>query len=47
MSVNSITAEDELMFKQLTDPKLKEIAEQVELHGSKKFTIINGLLFKS
>ncbi|CAL1672464.1 unnamed protein product [Lasius platythorax] len=45
-TVNTITAEDELMFRQLTDPKLKEIAEHIELHESKKFSLIDGLLFK-
>lgn len=47
MNVNLITAEDELMYRQLTDTKLKEIAEQVELHGSKKFSLIDGLLFRN
>lgn len=45
-TINAITVEDELMFKQLSDPKLKEIAENVELKGSKYFNLIDGLLFK-
>jgi len=47
VTINVITAEDELMYKQLTDVKLKELAENVELRGSKYFTIINGLLFRN
>lgn len=46
MTINAITAEDELMYKQLSDPKLREIAEQIELRGSKGFTLIDGLLFR-
>jgi len=41
------TFEDELMYKQLTDVKLKELAENVELRGSKYFTIIDGILFRN
>ncbi|NEV49188.1 hypothetical protein EUZ93_01530 [Wolbachia pipientis] len=47
MTVNAITAEDELMYKQLSDIKLKELTENIELRGSKHFTIINGLLFRN
>jgi len=47
VTINVITAEDELMYKQLTDVKLKELAENVELRGSKYFTIIDGLLFRN
>ena len=46
LTVNVISHEDELLFKQLADPKLKEIAEQVELYGSKIFKLIDGVLFK-
>ena len=46
LTVNIISSEDELLYKQLADPKLKEIAEQVELHGSKVFKLIDGILFK-
>jgi len=45
-TICAITVEDELMYRQLMDPKLKEIAEMVELKGSKKFTLIDGLLFR-
>jgi len=41
-TINAITAEDEVMYRQLSDPKLKEIAERVELLGSKNFAIIEG-----
>lgn len=46
MMVNSINLEDELMYKQHTDPKLKKLAGNVEFNGSKHFSLINGLLFK-
>jgi len=46
-SINFITAKDELMYKQLTDTKLKELAESVELRGNKYFTLIDGLLFRN
>jgi len=35
------------MYKQLTDTKLKELAESLELRGSKYFTLIDGLLFRN
>lgn len=31
VTINAITAEDEVMYKQLTDPKLRKIADRVEL----------------
>jgi len=37
MTIN-VAAKDEVMYKQLTDLKLKEIAKNVELKGSKYFT---------
>lgn len=46
LTINVITAEDKLMYKQLMDVKLKEIAERVKTHGSKYFTLVDGLLFK-
>jgi hypothetical protein len=46
MLVSAITLEDELMYKQLMDTKLKELADDIELKGSKQFTLINGLLFR-
>lgn len=45
MLVNVIFLEDELLYKQLSDEKLKQIAENVELNGSKYFTLIYELLF--
>jgi len=46
MTINVITAEDKVMYKQLTDLKLKEITENVKLKGSKYFTLIDSLFFK-
>lgn len=46
MYVNSISVEDELLYKQLTDPKIKEIAEMIEIKGSKYFTLIDGIVFR-
>lgn len=34
------------MYKQLTDTKLREIAERVETHGNKHFMLVDGLLFR-
>jgi len=47
MMVNAITIEDELMYKQLMDPKLKEIAVELEVKENKYFALINGLLFRN
>lgn len=44
--VNAITVEDELLYKQLADSKLIDLAEEVELKGSTNFTLIDGLLFR-
>jgi len=44
--VNTITVEDELMYKQLMDAKIKEIAENIETKGSDHFTLIDGLVFR-
>lgn len=46
MVVNINTIEDELLYKQLTDSKIKDIAETIELKGSKNFTLIHGLVFR-
>lgn len=46
-AINLHNLEDELMYRQLSDPKLKEIAEEVELKGSKLFSVVNGLLFRA
>jgi len=44
--VNTITVEDELMYKQLMDAKVKEIAENIETKDSDYFTLIDGLVFR-
>jgi len=44
-TICAITIEDEFMYRQLMDLKLKEIAEIIELKSSKNFTLIDGLLF--
>lgn len=46
MMVNSITVEDEFMYKQLMDPKLKEIATELEIKDNKYFSLI-GLVFRN
>lgn len=46
MTVNTIMEEDELLYKQLMDSKIKEIAEIVELKGNEDFTLIDGLVFR-
>lgn len=47
MMINARSLENELMYRQLSDCKLKEIAEKTELHGSDHFVIIDGLLFRN
>jgi len=47
MVINNISVEDEIMYKQLMDPKLKEIASELEIKESKYFVLINGLLFRN
>jgi len=38
--------ERELEFRQATDPKLKQISEELEYEDSEKFNLINGLVYK-
>jgi len=47
MMMNSITVKDELMYKQLMDPKLKEIATELEIKDNKYFSLIDGLVFRN
>lgn len=47
MSINIVSFEDELIYKQLMDPKLKGIVSDLEFRESKYFTLQNGLLFKN
>lgn len=46
MVINALTAEDEIMYKQLADPKIKEIAEDLETKDHKYFALIEGLVFR-
>jgi len=43
----NISIEDEVMYRQLMDPKLKKIATDLEMHENKHFSLINGLLFQN
>ncbi|XP_011701332.1 PREDICTED: uncharacterized protein K02A2.6-like [Wasmannia auropunctata] len=45
-TVCMLNIEDELMYKQLMDPKLKEIATELEFKENKYFVLIDGLLFR-
>lgn len=45
-SINLITIEDEVMYRQLTDPKIKELAEELESKDHKYFVLIEGLVFR-
>lgn len=46
MVIHHMSIEDELLYKQLSDTKIKEIAEIVEVKGSENFTLIDGLVFR-
>lgn len=46
MNINLITIEDELMYKQIADPKIKELAEDLETRDHKHFVLIEGLVFR-
>lgn len=43
--IEPLTFEQELTYKQLSDPALKEIHDSLELCESEKYEIRNGLLF--
>lgn len=47
MIVQNISFEDELMYKQLSDPKLEALATELETKENKHFSLLNGLLFKN
>lgn len=47
MVVESMSFEDELLYKQLSDPKLKTLASELEITDNKNFTLINGLVFRN
>lgn len=46
MVVNLISIEDEIMYKQLADPILKELAKELEAKDHKYFALIDGLVFR-
>jgi len=47
MVVQSISFEDELMYKQLSDPKLKSLTSELKIKDNKHFSLLNGLIFKN
>jgi len=42
--VHEMPLEKELEFRQITDPKLKQISEDLEFNDSDKFSLMNGLV---
>ncbi|KMQ83283.1 pro-pol polyprotein [Lasius niger] len=46
MTISLITIEDKIMYKQLADPKIKELAEDLETRDHKYFVLIEGLVFR-
>ena len=44
--VETLPLERELELKQLQDPKIKEIAEQLEFSDHFKFELIQGLVYR-
>jgi len=44
--INTITIEDELLYKQLMDAKIKEIAENIETKDSDYFTLYRWIGFQ-
>jgi len=44
--VHEMTLERQLEFKQIADPRLKQIREELEFKDSDKFNLINGLVYK-
>lgn len=44
--VNELPLEGELEFRQLNDPRIKEISENLEYKDDDKFDMINGLIYK-
>lgn len=46
MLINNITIEDEVLYKQLADTKLKDLATELEFKENKYFVLIDGLVFR-
>lgn len=44
--VNALPLERELEFRQLLDPRIKEIAGELEFNDNPKFLLINGLVYR-
>jgi len=44
--VNELSLEHELEFRQLADPRVKEIVQDLELRNNDKFELIDGLLYR-
>lgn len=44
--INQLPLERELEFRQLADPKIKEIAKELELKDDVRFKLIDGLVYK-
>jgi len=43
--VHKMPLEKELEFRQITDPKLRQISEDLEFNDSDKFNLVNGLVY--
>lgn len=44
--MNELPFESELEFRQLNDPRIKEISENLEYKEDNKFDMINGLIYR-
>jgi len=44
--VSEVPLERELELRQLTDPRIQEIANELEFSDNEKFTLVNGLVYK-
>jgi len=44
--IEALSLERELELKQLQDPKIKEISEQLEFSDHPKFELIQGLVYR-
>jgi len=47
MLINNISIENEILYKQLADPKIKEIAADLEHRDNKYFSLVDGLVFRN
>lgn len=44
--IGSMAFEEELIFRQLSDPKIRDILEKLEIEDSDKFALVDGLVYK-